>query len=111
MEKEFIARNPSGIRPSHRMGLSVEDPLVQRDDVFATEEQEEIFQRLGEPEALHRVSLAGYRLGDIVDGGVAVRGARSGANVVEHAPAGLAPVRIAGDAVHVVNGFNSFGSI
>ena len=93
------------------MRLCIKDPFVQRDDVFAAKQQIEIFQRLGEPEALHRVSRARYSLGDIIYGRVAVRGARGGADIVEHAPTGLAPVRIAGDTVHVVNGFNSFGPI
>ena len=93
------------------MRLGVKHPLVQRDDALVTKEQVVILERFRQPEALHRVLRPWRRLGDVVNGRVAKLRARGGAHVHEHAPAGFAPVGVAGDAVEIVDGFDCFGSI
>ena len=42
-----------------RMGLSIEEPLIQRQHVGWTEEEEQVLQSLSKPEALHDIVVTG----------------------------------------------------
>ena len=56
------------------MCLCVEDKVREREDGLVTEEEEEVFQGLGEEEAGHRVVLLGWVLGHITQPSVGALG-------------------------------------
>jgi hypothetical protein len=87
--------------PLERMGLRVEHPLIQANDVWLREEQVVVLERLGEPEALHLVLEHGLLAVDVVNGAVGNLGARGVDGGLEHLPAFFHPRGIAGDTVHV----------
>ena len=41
------------------MGLSIEHPLIQRQHIWGTEEEEQVLQGLSQPEALHDIVMSG----------------------------------------------------
>merc|ERR1712146_398403 len=55
------------------MGLGIEDNLVQWHETLVIEEQEKVFERLTQKEALHFITFPGVRTPHVVDTGVAPR--------------------------------------
>jgi hypothetical protein len=92
------------------MRLSIQHPIIQTHNLLVLEQQIKVLERLGQPEALHRVLERGLGLGHVVDGAIAVLGARVPVHGLEHAPARGAPVRRARQPVHVPHGFDGFGA-
>ena len=116
---------PPAVGQGQRMGLGVEDPVVETEQGGVTEQEVKVLQGLGEPKALHVVHLRGDGLDDVLaavvargvhfghDGvqrGVAVGGACVLDDGLEHVPADVAPVGVAGDAVHDEDAFDGFRS-
>lgn len=98
-------------RTSKGVGLGVEDPVIQADDIGLGEEEVEVLEGLGDPETLHLVFEIG-RLGeDVPDGAVCEFGACSADDGFEHLPSLVHPGWVASDAVHVPNGFDGFGTV
>lgn len=93
------------------MRFGIQNPIIQTPIFFIVKQQPCIFQCFGEPEAFH-VVLKGWRInGHILDGGVAERCSNVLEDGSDHFPAGLAPVVLAGYAVHVKDRFESFGTV
>jgi len=93
------------------MGLGVEHPLVEADDVGLGEQEVKVLERLGQPEALHAVLEPGRVGRHVGDGAVAHLGARVLDDGLEHAPALFLPRRVARDAVHVPDRLDRLGSV
>lgn len=93
------------------MSLSIKNPLIQTNNPLIRKQQIEILQRLREPETFHFVIETGRRGHDVVDGAVAIHGRGVFLDGLEHFPACFAPVRVAGYAVHVPDGFDGFGAV
>lgn len=85
--------------------------LIQTDEHRVTEDQKEIFQRLGSPETFHAVDLVGDTQSDVVDSGVGDFGAGVLFDGLEDLPCVVLEGDVAGDTVEDEDGFDSFRSV
>ena len=93
------------------MSFSVEHILVETYHVRRRKDEIKVLERLGHPKALHAIFLGrcspihGRDVGNGAVRDIRARGADDG---LEHAPALFLPGWVAGDAVHVPDGFYCF---
>jgi len=88
-------------RYSKRMRFGVEDKFIQTDDVMVTENKVEVFERFGQPKALHTVILFWWRIHNIPKGCVAKLCPRMSLNCLEHVPCHILIFDFARQSEHV----------
>jgi hypothetical protein len=93
------------------MRLGVQQPVVKTPDILIVHEKIRILKRLGQPEALHAVLVPRSSLRDVVDGSVRKSGAGAFENCGDHTPTALAPIWLAGYAVHVEYRFEGLRAV
>lgn len=108
MIKSFTKR-----RVLYRKGRWKEDlqhEMIQADNVGLGVQQVEVLQRLGQPERLHLIDLRRRGIHHVVDSGVRDARGRVRLDGLEHVPAALGPVLLAGDAPEDEDGLDGLGA-
>lgn len=93
------------------MRLRIQNILIQTNKIRLRESKIEIFQRLRQPETLHKVGLLSVHIPDVIDDCVGEFGAGVFLDAGEHAPGGVLEGFVACDTVHDEDGFDGFGSV
>lgn len=101
-------QTPTSTSPSKRMSLSIQNKLIQTDQVRLAVKQVKVLQRLSEPEALHRVLMLRFGGHNILKTRVRNIRLRMLRNSLEHLPPLLHPDRIRCQTVHDEDWFYGF---
>jgi len=91
-----------------RSGEGLQNVLIQADNSWITEYQEEVFQRFRQPKALHPIRLRWVGDGNVINRCVCNIRVRDCANGGEHVPCLVEKNRIPSDTIEVKDRLNGF---